>query len=370
MKTIKDMFEVYAPKSPDEQKFVKKHVVVKHPDRNEVNGKANGDDVFKATNIKAVEREKTRHGYNVGQDEKVYEENEFFFDEELIDEARMNKRQKAEKEHHDALWAEFRKVHGPLPMGHGSGAKYLDKWEKHKAANPMTEESEQVAEMRGRSYATLKPGYYHKGPVSSNKPLNPELQKGLEAIDAAFKKARSPNKAVTEELIDERNKENKLKKDMYVVGKGREAIAKSFAGYDSDDMSKSKGHDYHLATTDDDEYYRSDELKAHTPSTLHAARKTTVRKAKVAGRKVLAKEDIINRAIEKYMPEVADIRPLTIEERLAKRLEGFSEGHTVLLFSLFTNLNEENQLKMIDACNDREGVIQLIDFALENNGGE
>jgi hypothetical protein len=180
----------------------------------------------------------------------------------------------------------------------------------------------------------------------------------------------SMKRAMTEELINERNKENKLKKDMYVVGKGREAIAKSFAGYDSDDMSKSKGHDYHLATTDDDEYYRSDELKAHTPSTLHAARKTTVRKAKVAGRKVLAKEDIINRAIEKYMPEVADIRPLTIEERLAKRLEGFSEGHTVLLFSLFTNLNEENQLKMIDACNDREGVIQLIDFALENNGGE
>ena len=69
MKTLKDMFEVYRPKSPDEQKFVDKHVTVKHKDRNEVNGKANGDDVFKATNIKTIDREKTRHGYDVGADE-------------------------------------------------------------------------------------------------------------------------------------------------------------------------------------------------------------------------------------------------------------------------------------------------------------
>ena len=69
MKTIKDLFEVYRPKSPDEQRFVDKHVTIKHPDRN-----GNEDDVFKASNIKTIERKKDRKGYDAGDDEKVYEE--------------------------------------------------------------------------------------------------------------------------------------------------------------------------------------------------------------------------------------------------------------------------------------------------------
>ena len=209
MKTIKDMFEVYRPKSPDEQKFVDKHVTVKIKDRNEVNGKANGDDVFKGSNIKPVERKKTRHGYDLGADEKVYEENEFVNEEELIDEGMLD---------------------------------FMKKKKPKVTVGKMT-------------------------PV-----------KDLPDGEKPFQK--------------------------------------------------------------------------------------------MMGRKKMTKEDIINRTIEKYMPEVADIKALTMEERLAKRLEGFSEGHTVLLFSLFTNLNEDNQLKMIDACQDREGIIQLIDFALENNGSE
>lgn len=78
-KTLKDFLEVYKPKSPDEQKFVDKHVTIKHKDRN-----GNGDDVFKATNIKTVERKKERHGYDVGEDEKVYEEVDI---DALLDEA-------------------------------------------------------------------------------------------------------------------------------------------------------------------------------------------------------------------------------------------------------------------------------------------
>jgi hypothetical protein len=68
-KTIADFFEVYRPKSPDEQKFVDKHVVIKHKDRN-----GNGDDVFNAKNVKKADRKKERHGYEPGDDEKVYEE--------------------------------------------------------------------------------------------------------------------------------------------------------------------------------------------------------------------------------------------------------------------------------------------------------
>lgn len=67
-KTLKDFYEVYRPKAKGEQRFVDKHVTIKHKDAN-----GNGDDVFKATNVKPVDREK-EHGYNPGNDEKVYEE--------------------------------------------------------------------------------------------------------------------------------------------------------------------------------------------------------------------------------------------------------------------------------------------------------
>jgi hypothetical protein len=57
------------PKSFDEKRFKDKHVVKVKP---EVAG--NGDDVFKASNVKAYDRKASRHGNNTGDDIKVYEE--------------------------------------------------------------------------------------------------------------------------------------------------------------------------------------------------------------------------------------------------------------------------------------------------------
>lgn len=69
MKTLKEILqvEVYEPKSPDEKRFKDKHVVVKHKDAN-----GNDDNLFNAKNIKTVNRT-PEHGYNPGEDEKVYE---------------------------------------------------------------------------------------------------------------------------------------------------------------------------------------------------------------------------------------------------------------------------------------------------------
>lgn len=73
MKTLKEvMLGGYAPKSPDEKKFAAKHTVNKTGDV-----ARNGDKLYKASNIKAVNRESPdNHGYNPGTDEKVYEEND------------------------------------------------------------------------------------------------------------------------------------------------------------------------------------------------------------------------------------------------------------------------------------------------------
>lgn len=64
----------YTPTAEGEKRFVKKHIVNKLKDRNEVNGKANGDDVFKASNIEQVKRFAHGHGYDDRDDAKVYEE--------------------------------------------------------------------------------------------------------------------------------------------------------------------------------------------------------------------------------------------------------------------------------------------------------
>ena len=67
-KTLNQFLEGYLKvKSADEQKFIDKHVTAKNPDRN-----GNGDDVFKGS-TKPTNRRKERHGYEVGEDEKVYE---------------------------------------------------------------------------------------------------------------------------------------------------------------------------------------------------------------------------------------------------------------------------------------------------------
>lgn len=68
MKTLNQILEVYSPKSADEKRFVKKHIVVKTAD---VAG--NGDDVFTGSNVKEIDRKTTRKGYNTKDSEAVYE---------------------------------------------------------------------------------------------------------------------------------------------------------------------------------------------------------------------------------------------------------------------------------------------------------
>ena len=87
MKTLKQIFgEVYGPETKDGKAFVHKHVTVKYDDRN-----GNGDDVFQATNVKTAKRKEERHGYDSGEDEKVYESEDpqvllDFINEEQVDE--------------------------------------------------------------------------------------------------------------------------------------------------------------------------------------------------------------------------------------------------------------------------------------------
>ena len=162
MRTLKTFKEVYTPKSPDENNFVKKHIVQKTEDKN-----GNKDDVFNATNIKAVDREKTHHGYNANSDEKVYEAKEdkcsecgkvhegtctnesVEVDEESMTGAQMKKREEIVKGMKKGV-SEFKKKYGP-------------DWKKVMYAKAMKEGAEIAeAERRGATGAQQQYDTYHK----------------------------------------------------------------------------------------------------------------------------------------------------------------------------------------------------------------
>lgn len=98
MKTLKKVLGD-ASVTKDTKKFVDKHIVSKTPDAN-----GNGDDVFKASNVKTVEREKNRQGYDVEKDEEVYEE--ALSSEEKKERERVVKGMKKNL-------SSFRKLYGP-----------------------------------------------------------------------------------------------------------------------------------------------------------------------------------------------------------------------------------------------------------------
>lgn len=83
-KSLKQILELYVPKSKDEKRFMDKHVVKK----NKLDDPSKDDDVFQANNVK--KSSSANYGYKENQDEAVYEENK-------MTDAEMAKREKIVK---------------------------------------------------------------------------------------------------------------------------------------------------------------------------------------------------------------------------------------------------------------------------------
>jgi hypothetical protein len=80
----------------------------------------------------------------------------------------------------------------------------------------------------------------------------------------------------------------------------------------------------------------------------------------------LTKEDVINRTIEKYIVSEAELPTPT--DRLLAKLDGLSESHIDTLVTIFKGLNEDNQMKMLYTAESHEGILSLLDFAIQNKG--
>lgn len=76
----------YYPKNGDEQQFVDKHTIEMIDDAN-----GNGDEVFKGTGVKAINRKAERHGYDSPDDQEVHEETDL--SERSLTSSEMKKRE-------------------------------------------------------------------------------------------------------------------------------------------------------------------------------------------------------------------------------------------------------------------------------------
>jgi hypothetical protein len=65
--------EIYEPRSPDEARFIQKHVTKLFQN---IYAGTEYDPLFKGSKVKYVDRSAENHGYDPGADEKVYEEAE------------------------------------------------------------------------------------------------------------------------------------------------------------------------------------------------------------------------------------------------------------------------------------------------------
>jgi len=93
----------YRPKGGDEQQFMDKHEIQMTDDAN-----GNGDEVFKGTSVKTIEREKERHGYDATKAMEVHEEK---INERELDPGEMKKREEIVKGMKKGL-KDFKKRYG------------------------------------------------------------------------------------------------------------------------------------------------------------------------------------------------------------------------------------------------------------------
>jgi len=150
-------------KSPDEQKFVDKHVRVTAAEP-----AGNGDEVFKASKIKTIGRKSGRKGYDPGEDENVYEETGYL-------ETDLKKR----KKNNDQAVKDMKKMGSPMKNPH------------------FGEEAEQIDELS----ATTKDAYAQK----AGKQLPGLFKKSSSSGDAArkyYNRKNTVRKIANEEFID------------------------------------------------------------------------------------------------------------------------------------------------------------------------
>jgi hypothetical protein len=408
-KPINYFYEVYAPKSKDEQRFVDKHVVIKHKDRN-----GNDDDLFNAKNIKTIKRDKEGHGYDSGKDEKVYEEYEDNVKPKVI---KVGAGKTVQHSNHFSV--HLNKEHLAKVSNLEDGGRYNFPCDTGKNLHWSAQRTGDRVHFRAlgdvnmkthAKVSDLKEDFeeaYNKDAVDQSIKSSRQKIGGKEAkMIHALLKGRDRNKeetkrtfpnvkhftqdghpdwkkhGVEEEFdIDEENL-NELSPQTY-----RNAADKRLDQYDSLRQHVSDNRNK-LGGKTREKYDQAIDTLSQKANKLAGKAKSREREETIKnvpnklgiggsmGKKLgnLDKsystasrfnKNVYERALANFVPEINDQDQLSDAERLISLLDStLSENNIHTLLGLFESLSEDNRIKMLMLAEDQDGINELLDFAI------
>jgi hypothetical protein len=416
-KTLKDFLNErqlgpMVVKNPDEQKFIDKHVTAKTQDRN-----GNGDDVFNAANVKKADRKKERHGYEPGEDEKVYEAlkgNQHKIDAnkngkvDAHDFHLLRKKKKVAEEAEEleelsksTMGAYTKKAAADFSarkpkMGYDGQLKKMQNRTVgvNRALDKMYgEEAEQIDELEKKTL-----GSYIKKASGAERPKNPMNPKsvpittiaayqgdsetghfGKRFNQATYDKAERLRKnretgikratdKLTKEEAEQIDELSATTKDSYAK-KAVKQLPGLFnkSGETADGARKYYNRKNAVRKIANEEAEQVDEKldmkKASMGTVIKDFQKSDAPQFQGKSQK---KRQVM--AIAAKLSAERGGKPLNKEERLLALLGDLSETHQRTMTSVFDKLNEDNQRNFLAACDTPEGIEQMLDFAIQNRG--
>lgn len=331
MKTLKQFAEQTGyrkVKSPDEQRFVDKHEVQVNQDR-----AGNKDDVFKATNIKTIDRKKDRKGYNPGEDEAVYE------DADQIDE-RWSENSKKTSKNLAAM---------ALDTGNAVTGGLLSKSKLARKAMKWADSPDETT-----SKTSLK-AYQARQARKVNE--DAELKEAMDAaarFDHHHQHAKALLKSINQHLK---------------THAAEAASAKDYKGRKGPNWGH-VGSMEHVATQLShihDQLARTGEYAVHESVELDEKKLTPAE---------MKKREEVAKAIKRENPKMPMAKKMAIATATAKKVAEdldaaigeLSPRLQETMKTVFDRLNEENQQKFVAACATEEGLEKMVAFAIENRG--
>lgn len=408
MTKTKQFFELYRSKAQGGKDFEDKHVVQTTSDAN-----GNGDEVFKGSKVKPVQRKKNRLGYDPGEDKKVYEA-------VRVDKKAYN-------------WGNLITVHDgneeryPLQPEHQEKIKNLKpsqstsfEDETGRTIRAQRSQSGQLIHLNGigknksRTVAVAHKHFTESLDLSEDQIAEAieelAIIEGVDLDEETFYELYERIVEASETNLSERNKDNKFKKDLYVAKLGKDSLSRNFIRSEKlKNRLSNKPHDHHLATPNDDKENTHPYAKEYDPyndeSDRHALRKTNLRKMKVAGRDKLkeASETNIKGAPTRSLRHIRNkvgtfsheeekrllrgisskgkrkvresfietyVKPsqMTADERIDEALAHLNESDLNNIKLLYHSVSSLNQANILSNLRNETFVEELLDFTISNRG--
>ena len=396
-KTLNQFLEGYLKvKNPDEQKFVDKHVVAKHADRN-----GNDDEVFKGSKVKPIDRRKDRKGYNPGEDEKVYEElkgNQHKLDHNKngkldAHDFKLLRKKKVAEEAEELEELSTPTLQGYRKKARAQGNAIVDKMKM--GGGDWSKDQKDTQTLRKRSKGANMSG---KQLVKRGESLKTEEAEQIDELsNDTLRSYRMKAKSIADHGGDQRTKGRELAGRKSYGGRmaGIEK-AKVMAKEEAEQIDETAKIVAHLQKRYGDNIRKSHVMSAAKDFGVDSSKLAKAVRTKLGKNMLGEKLDMDKASMGDVITDFKDSnapqfkgksqdkrramaiaaklsaerggKPLRKEEKLADLLGDLTETHRRTMLSVFDKLNEDNQKKFLEACETPDGVESMLDFSISHRG--